>query len=145
MGHHLNDCGEIRATEDAPLMEFFDEFVESSGRLNRTGFLVHILAGIFLEIVFILAWVVFAITGNIIVLILMYSLLYFIASVIGNAIIRRLHDFDIGGWYSGPVTIFLTFLTILSMIPVIVLMIPDGQTTSNRYGKPADSWRGTKE
>lgn len=109
-----------------------------SGRIGRVQFFVFFLLGLVLPLFYFFVagttvqmWDISLAEGAPALRFLGASSLIFSVLVLGAAIRRRLHDFDVSGWW-----ILLLLVPLFQFIFLIYLLVAPGTLDANRFGPP---------
>lgn len=118
------DTNAIKKGFDKYFITFFkDNYINFGGRISRYQFwmvvLYAVLIGTVLDIIFPILGYVYAIA---------------LAIPFVCMMIRRLHDFDVSGWWLIAMAVVATFVPILGFLMVLLVFAISGDKAANTYG-----------
>lgn len=109
-----------------------------NGRIGRVRFFVYFLLGLLLPVLFMLLALIAGQLADLDIAadspaerLVLATTLVSLALALGVAIRRRLHDFDVSGWWT-----LLLLVPIFQFIFLIYLLVAPGTQDANRFGPP---------
>jgi uncharacterized membrane protein YhaH (DUF805 family) len=125
---HLDTYSPVVAAETSPAAPHFFSLSDRVGRVRYFTYILGALSGcgLLLIIIYIAAYLLPAglgklvsVTSYIMIKSVVFPLIVFVMSI------RRLHDFDLSGWWS--------LLVLIPLVPIALVFIP-GRKEANRFG-----------
>ena len=136
---HLDTNSPAAAPETTPAAPHFFSLSDRVGRVRYFTYILGALTacGLLLILIYIAAYLLPAglgklvsVTSYIMIKSVVFPLVVFVMSI------RRLHDFDLSGWWS--------LLALIPVVPIVLVFIP-GKKEANRFGPvPAPNPTGLK-